>query len=95
VEVFTQGIRCTSRQRGQLGQRLGRPGRVGQIAPLYAWEALQVGDDRGAQFCQQVIEGRTGVRRNQECLDGVSSDRLARAWVKGTTSLAEKPMSGS
>jgi len=36
MQVFAQGLAGAGRQRGELGQRLGRLGRIVQIAPADA-----------------------------------------------------------
>ncbi len=69
---------CAGRQRCELGQGLRRLRRVVQVAPADAREPGQVGEDRGAQFGQQVVEGKGRVGFGQERLDGVQPLQEAR-----------------
>ena len=78
VQVLAKSMGSAGRQRGELGQRLGRLRRIVQIAPTDAREAGQVGDDRGAQLRQQVVEGKGRVCFGQERLDGVQTLQEAR-----------------
>ena len=88
MQVLAQCLGGAGRQRGELGQRFGRLGRIVQVAPADAWEAAQVGKHRGAQLGQQRIEGKARVGFQQEAFDGVEAFQEARGQFDPVESLS-------
>lgn len=70
-QVFAQRICAARRESSKLRQGFRGLRRPVQIAPAYAGKPPQIGDDLGAQFSQQFVEGELRFGLRKERLDGI------------------------